>query len=513
MNKKPYLIIRDDGFSQFYSPDNPYHIEKDDFLSQNVDYMTHYPTIRVKEYGVGPGSVFTYPTKIGDVLDERRVTETTLDPWRCETARRVRDLVDRGEDPMAWVSERCHELGIEMWVRFELNHEYAPPTERNWAYAFLTGSFNKNHPEYRIPGKRINLDFRHPEVRAFKVEILRECVRHNIEGVSLDFCVYPPFVENPAEDHIYLTQFVREVRAMLDEEEKALGHPVKIIVRMPYDGENIGVHWREWVDAGLVQALIPSVVRIADRQDIDFTPFVEYCCGKNCDVICCVRPFFGTVSTDLIPGEPFDRQNRPVTPRIYCAKALLALRQGADGLQIALATGGLRDTRPLKPGTDLRRDGFEHIHGKLADPVFVEHADKEYVLAEADGLPAYLTAENPSVTLPFRIADKLDTVARAEVRFRCRGLAEDESLTVCINGQPPVKIVGSPDAEPLVPVRHGKRTPAPELFTVHEWWETGAQYPEIPLSFLKYWENEISFRYTGSGELMLSDVSIRLNIV
>ena len=194
--KKPYLVIRDDGFSPFYAPDNPFPLEKEKFLKDNVDYMTHYPAIRVKEYGVGPGSVFTFPTKVGELLDERRVTECELDEYRKLTAQRVRDLAERGEDVMSWVSERCHELGIEMWVRFELNHEYGPASDKNWTWAFYTGSLNREHPEYRIPGC-VNLHFKHPEVRHFKVEILREVVQHNIEGVSLDFCVYPPFVENP----------------------------------------------------------------------------------------------------------------------------------------------------------------------------------------------------------------------------------------------------------------------------------------------------------------------------
>ena len=44
------------------------------------------------------------------------------------------------------------------------------------------------NPEYRIGGT-VLLDFRHPEVRAHKLAVLREAVEFGADGISMDFAV------------------------------------------------------------------------------------------------------------------------------------------------------------------------------------------------------------------------------------------------------------------------------------------------------------------------------------
>ena len=208
MNKKqenvqPYLILSDDGYSQFFEANPEEPIEK--FIEENVGYLRDYPGVKIKAMGVGPGSVFTYDTKVGDVFMQN---VTPLAEKVCRKGDlRARDMVKKlnetGRDGMTRVVEKCREMGIIPWARFEMNHEYGPTNEDNFAYACFVGRFNKEHPEYRVtnpdgsPRMYPMLDFKHKEVRDFKVAIIREVAQHGVDGVILEFCVYPPFFTDP----------------------------------------------------------------------------------------------------------------------------------------------------------------------------------------------------------------------------------------------------------------------------------------------------------------------------
>ena len=128
-------------------------------------------------WGLGPGSVFCYNTKVGQICGAP-LSDTQ---WKMVNAgdRRVYEnvmaLIREGGCPLRMAVQRAHRHGLKVIARLEMNHEYGPASPNNWMWVFLVGDFNKNHPEYRIPGS-VHLDFKHQAVRDFKMAIFREAV-------------------------------------------------------------------------------------------------------------------------------------------------------------------------------------------------------------------------------------------------------------------------------------------------------------------------------------------------
>ena len=254
-NVQPYLILSDDGFSQFCEID-PENYTFEAFLDHNVNYLKDYPGVKIKAFGVGPGSVFTYDTKVGEPFMEGLPEHAykICRPCDLRAYGMVKKLNASGKDGLTRVVERCHEMGLKAWSRFELNHEYGPTTEDNFTYVCFVGRFNKEHPEYRIPRADGTpavypmLDFKHKEVRDFKAAIIREAAQHNIDGMILDFCVYPPLFFDPIRDGHFITDFIRDARRVLDEEGEKLGKHIDLCVRVEPDCETrLGMEWRTWV--------------------------------------------------------------------------------------------------------------------------------------------------------------------------------------------------------------------------------------------------------------------------
>lgn len=94
---------------------------------------------------------------------------------------------------------------MSVYCRYQMNHEYAPVSEDNFLWVGFVGRLNKEHPEYRIPGST-HLDFKHREVREFKLSIIEEIARKGVDAVMLDFTVYPPHTEVP--DSRIMTGFI-----------------------------------------------------------------------------------------------------------------------------------------------------------------------------------------------------------------------------------------------------------------------------------------------------------------
>jgi hypothetical protein len=158
-------------------------------------------SVQILEWGLGPGSVFCYDTKVGQVFgagltDEQWKLLRPGDRWVYEN---VTGLIKAGADPLRAAVQRGHQIGLKVFARLEMNHEYGPADDKNWMWVGFVGDLNKKHPEYRIPGG-VNLDFRHKEVRHFKLAIFREAAEAGVDGISMDFVVYPPFFEKPDKE-------------------------------------------------------------------------------------------------------------------------------------------------------------------------------------------------------------------------------------------------------------------------------------------------------------------------
>ena len=83
--------------------------------------------------------------------------------------------------------------------------------------------------------------------------------RYDLDGVELDWLRYPKFFRDGEVNAAVLTEFVREVRAILDEAAKRRGHGLRLVTRVPDSpvrAKEIGLDVETWLKAGWIDAVI-----------------------------------------------------------------------------------------------------------------------------------------------------------------------------------------------------------------------------------------------------------------
>lgn len=360
----------------------------------------------------------------------------------------------------------------------------------------FVGKLNKEHPEYRIGG-RVMLDFKHKGVRDFKLAILREAAEAGADGLSLDYAVYPPFFEEP--DGSIMTQFVRDVRAMLDDVGTRQQRRLDLMVRVPYrDSIELGLDWKTWAREGLIGFVVPTHLRPTDAFDIPVEEFVEVGMETGVKVYPTIWLALGFVTTDSEPSDKSKKRRRydkPKTREMYYAQAALFQRSGADGLQVAMS-GDAWCTRPWL--------------NDLADPTATTFADKHYMADPRTYLPVTFPVEHSADRLvQLRIADDV-ALARAESRrveatlvFYSRPLKPGERLDVFVNAHGPATVSGDSaeerarEGQGLVNFRARERESF--IFDRH-WWRRGEHRVTISPDWLRLGHNTIRFRHRLPGE-------------
>lgn len=479
------IAYRHDGFSMFFteSPLTRERIERD-----YVDALAG-TNAEILVWGLGPGSVFCYDTEIGEVFGENLSDEELAmmregDRW---VHRNVTSLIEQGNDPLQVAIARAREKGLKLLARLEMNHEYGPADPNNWMWVGLVGQFNKQHPEYRIPG-RVLLDFKHPEVRAFKLAILREAAEAGADGISMDFAVYPPFFETP--DAAMMTQFVRDVRTMLNDVGAEQERTLELMARVPYrDTDSIGLDWRTWMRERIVDYIVPTHCRPNETFDIPVEEFVSMGHRTGVKVYPTVWQALGFVTTDQEPEDDATGQRRydkPKTRGMYAAQALLFHRAGVDGLQLGFS----EDQWVSMPWLN-----------DLADPEKLLFADKHYMVDPSPHCPVVFE-HGGERTVPLRVADDIAAATAAgrdvtaELVLYAQPMGNGDHLDVFVNGQGPAAALSTGPAESPVEVRGSDRS----FIFDREWWRRGELRVSVRAEWWRLGENEIAFRFTpGEG--------------
>ncbi|MCY3778049.1 MAG: family 10 glycosylhydrolase [Candidatus Aminicenantes bacterium] len=297
----------------------------------------------------GMGDRVFYASSIG-----RRPTETrdhgddpdnpfygrAYDGVESKTWRAYRET---GVEPLEVAVEFAHEHGIELHAAYRVAGFHFPVPH----YSETKGSFFEQHPELVCVDREGNplprISYAFPETRKYVLSLLRETAsNYAIDGVALLYNRRPPLLayeapivegfqaeygEDPRKlDSLderwlryrstFLTRFMRELRAMLDEVELEQGRSrlaVTAVVCRP--GENIlhGMDLNTWVREGLVDTLIPysSSVRLNsfvsawdDPQDVEH--FVSLVKGTDC-----------TLALNMMPRAMTSREYYDMAYRLY----------------------------------------------------------------------------------------------------------------------------------------------------------------------------------------------------
>ena len=277
-------------------------------------------------WGVALGNICNYPTKVGD------------DRSRFDTLRVA--------------VRRAHELGLEILAsfRFEgpLMHFYTPLHELTAGRFYWENLHLRCLDEEGNPTNHLSLAY--PEVRRHWIELMREALwGYGVDGVHVVFTRCHPFVlyERPVVEEFierygvdpreldprderwlrhrasYVTQFLREVRAMLREAEAELGRDLKAAYHVMNSVANslyFGLDVEAWVREGLVDYLIiHPCFTVDERVPTDWR----------------VRPEFVREYAELVKGRCelyVDVYPRRMPAEAYRLKAIEYYEAGADGL-------------------------------------------------------------------------------------------------------------------------------------------------------------------------------------
>lgn len=178
-----------------------------------------------------------------------------------------------GLDPIQICIDVMRSHGIRPWMTLRMNDAHNrtdSPEEAMWYTNLYKDEFffeqlEKGHMIGADYGYFRNCyDFTYDEIREKYLAYIKESLdKYDFDGVDLDFqrelfCF--DFRKHP-DCHKIMTQFIRDIRALLHEEEKRVGHVIRLLVRThrsPVDSFKMGFDVKTWVAEGLVDAIAPS---------------------------------------------------------------------------------------------------------------------------------------------------------------------------------------------------------------------------------------------------------------
>jgi hypothetical protein len=338
------VIANWDGFSTFYRGRTHYRASTEALVNSYQDQV---------DFCIGGSDNFNYDSKVGSFSCMKYIT-SELRKGDTLAYERIKKMNEVGDVPIKVVVSQAHRNGIQAFASLRMN-----------TFGGAPGEFFKSHPEFAVIGRDGKKyasgkfqSFIFPEVRQFRLDVLKEVAAFGVDGVNLDFMRYPLFFgyEKPLVDGFtskyginsktieptdqrwlfwqaeYLTKFLRDLRRELAQ----TGHAVKISARIPAtldDALAKGLDVRTWVKEGLVNMIIPVLFPHDEHCDISaFRKLVQGTATALCPSIDPTLSGRDPSAEDEKPGAP------PKTPNVRMDTARLKVRvaelysQGADGV-------------------------------------------------------------------------------------------------------------------------------------------------------------------------------------
>ena len=372
MKAKPKLIYYHDSrhylMYRFDPPMNLHQLRKpvDDLIGTPVDTIV---------YGTGMGQTFLYDTKVGYKFGEKAKNHISgLVWWRAEE--NLRQAIKSGYDPFKIVVDRAHEKEIKLVGSIRINDGGAPEES-----TYAVGKLKYENPDVMIgeddpdrPYVSTCLDFARKDVRNERLDVIEEiCDRYNADGIEIDEYIRVFFKPSQVEENIpVLTQWMRDVRALLDDIGEKRGQHLSLSVRVhPSERAclDAGMDLRTWIREGLLDWITP----FGDVVLLDPKPNFEWI-SREADKV-------GTHVYPPLGRETYDDRFHVVTPEMTRATATNFVAAGASGIYLA--------DLPWPHG-----EQEYQIMREMADPDVYARKTKHYMVAPR--------AANPDKYMPDR---------------------------------------------------------------------------------------------------------------
>ncbi|MBM4003445.1 MAG: hypothetical protein FJ295_09190 [Planctomycetes bacterium] len=383
------------------------------------------------------GNIAAYPSKIIPELQY-----PTLLRWRGD-----------GVDIAQRIVEEGHRRKLELFWEHRINGADREVDVMTPARIAL----KDEHPEWLIAGgwwKPGLWNFAIPEVRQHKVAVLREVAeRYDLDGINLDFGRHPPVlpIGQQWEHREALTDFVRQVRRMLQGVAERRGRPFLLSVRVAdtvpgchFDGMDI----ESWVRQNLVDIVILGTRSI----QVDLAGFRRVAAGSHVKLYPCIDQHHSP-----------DGYHAVANPEFLRGVAANWWQQGADGIatfnfwnELPEAGKRIGSSGPIFDGQSVHA----LVYKEIGDPKQLSPLDKWFVVSRRYGggfydrlgnrwndytnlnhqapLPLELGADPTwvEVSLADDIAAQAQRVERLELRLEFSANARPEGIAVKFNGIP-----------------------------------------------------------------------------
>ncbi len=322
------------------------------------DFLSEFQAIRDSDFDIvlhamARGTITLYPSRVGEFVRPQGFHRG---------GRILRECVRRGRDPLAEVIEAAHECGLKLFPQNRLVGVGIPTRHQLEDFG---GKLMKDHPEWRCtyhddePLRHLSLAFQ--GVRDFHVRLMREWVEdYGADGVNVIFSRSFPFVyyEEPVRarfEEIYgedmsgvppedvrsqktratfVTEFLREIRSMLDDVGREQGRQISSCylvpiqnspANLPEDASRTGLgeclfnalDVREWIGRDLVDYLVLHIHMYEEHDGTYMQPRIR-------EFTQLARNTSTRVFADMYP--------RRMPPRKYREIAISYYDAGADGL-------------------------------------------------------------------------------------------------------------------------------------------------------------------------------------
>ncbi len=278
---KPRVIYNDDTCS-LRTIEPPHAVEQ---VSRALDYLAD-SQVDCLCWCMSTGDIaYSWPSEVMENAFDLAEKDAGVEMARMSTeSNLLLSLHREGVDYLPHLIDLAHQRGISFFGSFRMNDAH----HKSRPHGMLASEFWKSHQEWRLwevtDGRTYYnacLDYSFPEVRQLRLDAIREVAGlYDLDGIELDWC-RNPFAFQPSEAwekrHI-LTDFTREVRALLAELGAKRGREIGLIIRVPAHEDKRrrgGIDAEAWVEQGLMDALVVST--LFNNYDEDFSPWVDLC--------------------------------------------------------------------------------------------------------------------------------------------------------------------------------------------------------------------------------------------
>ena len=349
-------------------------------------------------------------------------------------------LWNRGIEPIAVYAGRCHEKGMKYLAKFRMNDRHNQG-KLTGPHSVHTGQFLRDHQDWWLKAYPGGLDYTHQGVRDWMFTLAEEVTgKFDIDGLTFNYIRYPYVFEPPEarQKQALLTEFMRRVRTMLDEEGGKKDRKMLFCVVVPTRLEDClaqGLDVPTWISEGIIDIVCPS-----DYGSSDFDAPYEEFARLTRESACLLHP----------AAHPYPERARYerllMSVPAYRGLARNFYASGADGFSLfnymyhwsgigGWGYVGAMDSYPKAFGT------FREIN----DPDKAFTGDRHYI---AFPLPGFFGTKDQRTKIvlnrketgtfkgyTFRAAEDWRGAERAMVRFVAVGLVPADRITVKFNGE------------------------------------------------------------------------------